>query len=95
MDELTDEDKTVVYRARKIQRFLSQPFFVAEAFTGQPGRFVKLQDTIKGFKQLTEGKLDDIPEQAFYMRGHADEVFEEAKRMKAREAAQAQPAGAR
>src|SRR3990167_2125711 len=80
MDELADEDKTVVYRARKIQRFLSQPFFVAETFTGQAGRFVKRQDTVKGFKMIIEGKLDDIPEQVFYMRGTVDEVLEEAKR---------------
>ncbi|MDP3703186.1 MAG: F0F1 ATP synthase subunit beta, partial [Candidatus Omnitrophota bacterium] len=80
MDELADEDKTVVYRARKIQRFLSQPFFVAEAFTGQAGRFVKRQDTVKGFKMIIDGKLDEVPEQAFYMRGPVDEVLEEAKR---------------
>ena len=92
MDELADDDKVVVYRARKIQRFLSQPFFVAEAFTGQPGRFVKRQDTISGFKQIIEGTLDDIPEQAFYMRGQIQEVVEEAKRMKARDAGQPQAA---
>jgi F-type H+-transporting ATPase subunit beta len=80
MDELADEDKTVVYRARKIQRFLSQPFFVAEAFTGQPGRFVKRQDTVKGFKMIIDGKLDDVPEQLFYMKGAIQEVLEEAKR---------------
>ncbi len=80
MDELNDEDKTVVYRARKIQRFLSQPFFVAEAFTGQPGRFVKREDTVKGFKMIVEGKLDGVPEQAFYMHGGVDEVLEEAKK---------------
>ena len=82
MDELTDEDKTVVYRARKIQRFLSQPFFVAEAFTGQPGRYVKREDTVKGFKMIIEGQLDDVPEQAFYMRGQIDEVQQEAARQK-------------
>ncbi|MBI3088280.1 MAG: F0F1 ATP synthase subunit beta [Candidatus Omnitrophica bacterium] len=81
MDELTEEDKTVVYRARKIQRFLSQPFFVAEAFTGRPGKFVKRQDTVKGFTQIIEGRLDDVPEQAFYLKGAVDEVVEEAKRM--------------
>ena len=83
MDELAEEDKTVVYRARKIQRFLSQPFFVAEAFTARPGKYVKRQDTVDGFKQIVEGKLDDIPEQAFYMRGAMSEVLEEAKRMSA------------
>ena len=82
MDELTDEDKTVVYRARRIQRFLSQPFFVAEAFTGQPGRYVKREDTIKGFKMIVEGQLDDVPEQLFYMRGEVDEVLAEATRQK-------------
>src|SRR3989338_9190061 len=80
MDELNDEDRAVVYRARKIQRFLSQPFFVAEAFTGQTGRFVKRQDTVKGFKMIVDGQLDDIPEQVFYMRGTVDEVLEGAKR---------------
>ena len=83
MDELTDDDKTLVYRARKIQRFLSQPFFVAEMFTGQPGKYVKREETIKGFKQIIEGKLDEVPEQACYMRGGIDEVFQEAERMKA------------
>ena len=63
-------------RARKIQRFLSQPFFVAEVFTGKPGRYVKLQDTIQGFKEIAEGKHDDIPEGAFYMTGSIDEVVE-------------------
>ena len=79
MDELTDEDKTVVYRARKIQRFLSQPFFVAEAFTGQSGRYVKRKDTVQGFKMIVEGKLDDVPEQGFYMKGGIDEIREAAK----------------
>ena len=87
MDELTDEDKTVVYRARKIQRFLSQPFFVAEAFTGQAGRYVKRQDTVKGFKMIIDGKLDDVPEQTFYMRGTIEEVQMEAARQTARAAA--------
>jgi len=87
MDELADEDKTVVYRARKIQRFLSQPFFVAEAFTGQPGRFVKRQDTVNGFKMIIEGKLDDVPEQLFYMQGEIGTVLEAAERAKARAAA--------
>lgn len=84
MDELSDEDKTVVYRARKIQRFLSQPFFVAEAFTGQPGRYVKREDTVKGFKMIVEGQLDDIPESMFYMKGQISEVQEEAARQSAR-----------
>ena len=83
MDELTDEDKTVVYRARKIQRFLSQPFFVAEAFTGQPGKFVKREETVKGFKRIVEGELDDLPEQAFYMRGPIEEAIEEGQRLAA------------
>jgi F-type H+-transporting ATPase subunit beta len=81
MDELSDEDKITVQRARKIQRFLSQPFFVAEAFTNTPGRYVPLQDTIKGFKGIIEGEYDDIPEQAFYMAGPIEEVLENAKRM--------------
>jgi F-type H+-transporting ATPase subunit beta len=76
MDELSEEDKLIVYRARKIQRFLSQPFFVAEAFTGRPGRYVKLKDTIRGFKEIIEGKMDHIPEQYFYMVGTIDEVYE-------------------
>ena len=82
MDELTDDDKTIVYRARRIQRFLSQPFFVAEAFTGTPGKFVRRQDTVSGFKMLIEGKLDEIPETCFYMRGSVDEVIEEGERVK-------------
>ncbi|BCS81135.1 F0F1 ATP synthase subunit beta [Anaerocellum diazotrophicum] len=76
MDELSEEDKLIVYRARKIQRFLSQPFFVAEAFTGRPGRYVRLKDTIRGFKEIIEGKMDHIPEQYFYMVGTIDEVYE-------------------
>jgi F-type H+-transporting ATPase subunit beta len=81
MDELSDEDKKVVYRARKIQRFLSQPFHVAEAFTGRPGRYVKLEDTIKSFKAVANGEYDHLPEQAFYMVGGIDEVIENAKKM--------------
>jgi len=81
MDELSDEDKLTVSRARKIQRFLSQPFHVAEQFTGKPGRYVKLEDTIKGFKEIIEGKHDDVPEQAFYMVGSIDEALENAKKM--------------
>ncbi len=76
MDELSDEDRMVVSRARKIQKFLSQPFFVAEVFTGKKGRFVQLEDTVKGFKGILEGKYDDIPEQDFYMAGTIDEVIE-------------------
>jgi F-type H+-transporting ATPase subunit beta len=81
MDELSDEDKIVVARARKIQRFLSQPFHVAEQFTGTPGKYVRVEDTIKGFKEIIDGKLDDIPEQAFYMVGGIDEVLEKAKEL--------------
>jgi F-type H+/Na+-transporting ATPase subunit beta len=81
MDELSDEDKVVVARARKIQRFLSQPFFVAEEFTGTPGKYVTLEETIHGFKGLVNGEYDDIPEQAFFMRGNIDEVVEYAKKM--------------
>ncbi len=73
MDELSDEDKIVVARARRIQRFLSQPFFVAEQFTNLPGKYVPLQETIKGFKAITEGELDDLPEQAFWMVGTIEE----------------------
>jgi F-type H+-transporting ATPase subunit beta len=80
MDELSEDDKLIVARARKIQKFLSQPFFVAEVFTGTPGRYVKLEDTIKGFKEIVEGKHDDLPEQAFYMVGTIDEVIEKAKK---------------
>jgi F-type H+-transporting ATPase subunit beta len=81
MDELSDEDKLVVQRARKIQRFLSQPFFVAEAFTGTPGKYVPLKETIRGFQMIINGELDDLPEQAFYMVGTIDEAIEKAKKM--------------
>ncbi|HQU73212.1 MAG TPA: F0F1 ATP synthase subunit beta [Calditrichia bacterium] len=81
MDELSDEDKVVVARARRIQRFLSQPFFVAEAFTNNPGKYVPLAETIRGFKGIVEGEYDHIPEQAFYMVGTIDEVLENAKKM--------------
>ncbi len=81
MDELSEEDKLTVARARKIQKFLSQPFHVAEVFTGTPGVFVKLEDTIKGFKGILEGKYDNIPEQAFYMVGTIEDVLEKAKKM--------------
>lgn len=79
MDELSDDDKLVVNRARKIQRFLSQPFFVAEQFSGIPGKYVKLEDTIRGFKEIIEGKHDDLPEQAFYMVGTIEDAIEKAK----------------
>jgi F-type H+/Na+-transporting ATPase subunit beta len=81
MDELSDEDKLVVARARKIQRFLSQPFFVAEVFTGSPGKYVSLKDTISAFKSILDGEHDDLPEQAFYMVGGIEEVVEKAKSM--------------
>ncbi len=83
MDELSDEDKLTVSRARKIQRFLSQPFHVAETFTGVAGKYVKMEDTIRGFNEICEGKHDDIPEQAFYMVGGIEEVLEKAKQMAA------------
>ncbi len=83
MDELSEEDKLIVARARKIERFLSQPFFVAEVFTGQPGKFVQLEDTIKGFKGLCEGEYDHLPEAAFYMVGTIEEAVEKAKRIAA------------
>lgn len=82
MEELSDEDKLTVSRARKIQRFLSQPFFVAEVFTGTPGKYVPLKETIRGFKEILEGKHDDIPEAAFYMVGSIDEVLEAARKLK-------------
>ncbi len=83
MDELSEDDKLVVSRARKMQRFLSQPFFVAEAFTGTPGKFVGIKDTIAGFKGIASGKYDDIPEQAFYMVGTIEEVLEKAEKIRA------------
>jgi F-type H+/Na+-transporting ATPase subunit beta len=82
MDELSEEDKVVVARARRIQKFLSQPFHVAEAFTNRPGRFVELKDTVASFKEVIEGHCDDLPEQAFYMAGGLDEVRENAEKMK-------------
>ena len=81
MDELSEEDKLIVARARKIQRFLSQPFHVAEVFTGFPGKYVEISDTIKGFKDLCSGKYDDVPEAAFYLVGTIDEALEKAKKM--------------
>ena len=83
MDELSEEDKIAVARARKIERFLSQPFFVAEVFTGSPGKFVDLADTIKGFRAICEGKYDHLPEQAFYMVGTIEEAVEKGKKLAA------------
>src|SRR5450432_900442 len=82
IDELSDDDKLLVARARKIQKFLSQPFFVAQQFTGREGKYVKLADTIRSFKEIIDGKHDDLPEQAFYLQGGIDEVLEEAEKMK-------------
>jgi F-type H+-transporting ATPase subunit beta len=79
IDELSDEDKQTVSRARRIERFLSQPFNVAEAFTGRPGEYVPVAETVRGFKEIVEGKHDDIPERAFYMKGTIDQVLEDAK----------------
>ena len=79
MEELSDDDKVIVARARKVQRFLSQPFFVAEQFTGSPGRYVSLKETIRGFKEIVEGKHDDIPESAFLFAGTIDDVVAKAK----------------
>jgi F-type H+-transporting ATPase subunit beta len=81
MDELSEEDKLIVSRARKIQRFLSQPFFVAEVFTGSPGKYVPLKDTIAAFKGIVAGEYDHLPEQAFYMVGSIDEAVEKASKM--------------
>ena len=82
MDELSEEDKRTVSRARKMERFLSQPFFVAEVFTGSPGKYVTLEETIDGFEGILDGKYDDIPEGAFYMVGNIQEVLEKAKKLK-------------
>jgi F-type H+-transporting ATPase subunit beta len=81
MDELSEEDKVIVGRARKIQKFLSQPFHVAEQFTGIAGKYVPLAETIRSFKMIVEGELDHLPEQAFYMVGVIEEVLEQAKKM--------------
>jgi F-type H+-transporting ATPase subunit beta len=81
MDELSPEDKLAVNRARKIQRFLSQPFHVAEVFTGSPGKYVSLKETITGFKAIVDGEYDDLPEQAFYMVGSIDEAVAKAKKL--------------
>ena len=83
IDELSEDDKITVARARKVQKFLSQPFHVAEQFTGYKGRYVKIQDTVRSFKEIVEGKHDDVPEQAFYMKGDISEVLEDAQKMKA------------
>jgi len=83
IDELSEEDKLTVARARKIQKFLSQPFHVAEQFTGISGRYVKVADTVRSFKEILEGKHDDVPEQAFYMQGAIEEVLAAAEKMKA------------
>jgi F-type H+-transporting ATPase subunit beta len=83
MDELSEDDKLTVSRARKMQRFLSQPFFVAETFTGTPGKLVPIADTIKGFREILEGKCDDMNEQAFYMVGTIEEARERQKRLEA------------
>lgn len=82
MDELSEDDKILVARARKIEKFLSQPFFVAEIFTGTPGKYVKLEDTIRSFQELISGKYDDLPEQAFYMVGSIEEAIEKAKKLR-------------
>jgi F-type H+-transporting ATPase subunit beta len=79
IDELSDEDRLTVQRARKIERFLSQPMFVAEVFTGQPGTYVKLEETIRGFTEILDGKHDDLPEQAFYMVGTIDDAVAKAR----------------
>jgi F-type H+-transporting ATPase subunit beta len=83
IEELSDEDKQTVARARKIEKFLSQPFFVAQQFTGIDGKYVKIEDTVRGFKEIVEGKHDDLPEQAFYMVGTIEEVRERAEKMAA------------
>jgi len=83
IEELSEEDRRTVGRARRIQRFLSQPMFVAEQFTGRPGRYVPIRETVRGFKMILEGQLDDIPEQAFYMAGTIDEVIESGRKMAA------------
>jgi F-type H+-transporting ATPase subunit beta len=84
MDELSDEDKLTVYRARKLERFLSQPFFVAEVFTGEKGRYVPVRETVRGFREILDGKHDDLPEQAFYLVGTIEEVVARAEQMTAR-----------
>ena len=87
MDELSEEDRAIVARARKVQRFLSQPFFVAETFTGSAGKYVSLKDTIRAFKGIVDGEYDALPEQAFYMVGGIEEAVEKAKAMQKKQAA--------
>jgi F-type H+-transporting ATPase subunit beta len=82
IDELSEEDRLVVARARKLEKFLSQPFFVAEVFTGSPGKYVSLEDSIKGFNLILDGEMDDLPEQAFYLVGNIDEAIEKAESLK-------------
>ena len=82
LDELSEEDRATVARARKVERFLSQPFFVAEIFTGSPGKYVGLQDGIDGFNQILDGKYDDLPEQSFYLVGDMNEAIEKAEKLK-------------
>jgi F-type H+-transporting ATPase subunit beta len=82
IDELSEDDKLTVSRARKIQKFLSQPFFVAEQFTGFKGKYVQIADTVKGFKEIVDGKHDELPEQAFYMVGTIEEAVEKGRSMK-------------
>jgi len=82
IDELSEEDRLTVARARKVERFLSQPFFVAEIFTGSPGKYVSLESTIKGFTMILKGELDDLPEQAFYLVGDIDEAIAKAETLK-------------
>ena len=81
MEELSEEDQVIVGRARRIQRFLTQPFFVGEVFTGMPGRYVPVSETVRGFQEILDGKHDDLPEQAFYMVGNIDEAVEKGKKM--------------
>jgi F-type H+-transporting ATPase subunit beta len=90
IDELSDEDKLTVNRARRIQRFLSQPNFVAEQFTGTPGEYVRLEDTIKGFQEIIEGKHDDLPEQAFYMVGTIEQAVQKARQLAGEEPEEAE-----
>jgi F-type H+-transporting ATPase subunit beta len=87
LEELSEEDKLTVSRARKVQKFLSQPFFVAQQFTGMAGRYVKIADTVRSFKEIIEGKHDEVPEQAFYMKGAIEEALEAAEKMKSGAAA--------
>ena len=83
IEELSEEDKQTVARARRIQRFLSQPMFVSEVFTGRPGKYVKVEDTVRGFKEILEGKHDDLPEQAFYMKGTMEAVVADYEKQNA------------